>query len=155
MQPRGVGGAHSNGARRQKHKSLHPHPKNLRLLARDDVIQRRIGQLVHATIDGKLASWTNEYDGLSTANLAQSKGPASFFHPTQTSDYADRPSVTSKAQPVASSLVSTTEITDDAGDSWVLEGHYDAAGGIMNGLTFLNHFGGTKNIPGTAEGGPA
>ena len=155
MQAREVGRASFKGALRQKHNSLHPHHKSSRLLARDDIVQRGIGQLVQATIDGKLVSWTNEYTGPSTANLVQSKEPAGFSQPTAASVYTDQPFPTNKARPVASSPVSTTETTDNAGDSWVLQGYYDATGGIMNGLTLLNHFGGTRGISGTAEGGSA
>lgn len=39
--------------------------------------------------------------------------------------------------------------------SWNRQAYYNAAGGVSDGFTFLNHFGGSSGIPGTADGGDA
>ncbi|KAL9034964.1 MAG: hypothetical protein Q9214_006805, partial [Letrouitia sp. 1 TL-2023] len=138
--------------------------------------ERAVGDLVSATINGKLAFWTNEYAGStaavgqssSVASAAPSQGSAAMICPycdnisttTTISDSAaeTNPASLSTVQPPSpSDGFGQTEASRDTGlnGSWTRQGYYNSEEGVSDGLTFLNHFGGTDGMPGTADGGPA
>ena len=106
-----------------------------------------------ATIDSQLVSWTNEYAGPGIAiNLPSSVGIQPHEANTSISndeDPAATPSSINSALPMRASSLSASH------GSWVRQAYYDSASGTTESLTFLNHFGGTNEIPETAAGGPA
>lgn len=162
--------------RHHGHQYLHRRgPKNVRHKERV-LVGRAVGDLVSATIDGKLAFWTNEYAGptatvgqsSAVASAAPSQGSAAIVCPycdnTSTTIWiSDSAAETNTASPSTAPLPSPsdgssqTEASHDSGasGSWNRQGYYNSEEGVSDGLTFLNHFGGTDGMPGTADGGPA
>lgn len=122
-------------------------------------MKRALGDVVEVTIDGKLVSWTNEYGGSAKATTdPSSPGPPLLQQkvaakPTKTKDLKNQSS--SSRYNAASQSTTTSKDSGATSGSWTRQAYYDAAEGTTDGLTFLNHFGGTKGIPGTAAGGPA
>lgn len=57
--------------------------------------------------------------------------------------------------PQSSSAASAVDANSSASEdgSWSRQAYYNAAAGISEGFTFLNHYGGVNGIPGTAAGG--
>lgn len=104
------------------------------------LVDRAVGDMVYATIDGQLASWTNEYRGAGVATKMPS--PSTVVTPNLAKSYH---------HPVPES----TSKSSEKGASWAREAYYDATSGKAEGVTFLNHNGGEIGIPGTAKGGPA
>lgn len=154
---------HRRGPKKVQHKE--------RMLA-----ERAVGDLVSATINGKLAFWTNEYAGStaavgqssSVASATSSQGSAAMICPycdniSTTTTISDSAAETSPASPSTaqspspSDGSSQTEVSHDNGQSgsWIRQGYYNSEEGVSDGLTFLNHLGGTDGMPGTADGGPA
>lgn len=133
-----------------------------------ELAERAVGDLVSAVIDGKLVSWTNQYAGpgiamASPSPVAVQDELAITSTPTTTTQaYAQN--VTPSSPPAAykgatpSSIArpsATTASSPASSGTWTRQAYYNAEDGIAQGLTFLNHFGGAKGIPGTADGGPA
>lgn len=77
---------------------------------------------------------------------------------TQVLQPSSNSSISTETQILQTSPTSSTVATkgsDKEGVSWSRQAYYNAAGGISDGFTFLNHFGGSSGIPGTADGGEA
>ncbi|KAL6715778.1 target of Sbf [Lecanora helva] len=171
-----------HGHRHEAHGYIHGHHGQVREVTKRELEKRSVGQLISATIDGQLVSWTNEYAGpgvstnlpstivvqpdeanvssaLSTSNTEMtpeeivtslSTIKETIFIPPQVSTTA---SSSSKSAKISPATMSTPEPMKNGG--WTRQAYYDASSGTAQGLTFLNHFGGTVGIPGTAAGGPA
>ncbi len=126
-----------------------------------------------ATIDGKVDYWTNEYAGPGVATSAPAgtapdnpnqSAPASTV---ATDSPSSKPSPTSSPVSSISSAVSSLNsastsaasnapsFSTAANGGWSRQAYYNAEEKKSIGLTFLNHFGGTQGIPGTADGGSA
>lgn len=58
-------------------------------------------------------------------------------------------------RPSSTSSSNTAKGSKKEVGSWTRQAYYNAAGGVSDGFTFLNHFGGLSGIPGTADGGAA
>ena len=158
----------------QGHYWLHRNRNELQQMNEPDLEshlkQRTLGDMVTATIDGKVVSWTNEYDGPDIATAVASAGDANDSAPEKievTSKVTSDPSVIATSIPalvtdiasqnplneqVAGSAVN--EVAMGSG-SWARQAYYNAETGAVEGITFLNHFGGVDGIPGTAAGGSA
>ena len=117
---------------------------------------------------------------LASANAISTEIQAPLYSPnlsigtqTQTPQASPCPSIDIKTQILQPSLntgISTetkilqssptsgtvaAEGSNNEGGSWTRQAYYNAAGGVSHGFTFLNHFGGSSGIPGTADGGDA
>lgn len=122
---------------------------------------RALGDMVTATIDGKLASWTNEYAGPGVATMVAGAGN------TNDSSLKEKEAIhTTRSASTAMGTSNAALIVDSAGTTpstaqgstsgnWVRQAYYNAESGTAEGITFLNHFGGADGIPGTAAGGSA
>ena len=62
---------------------------------------------------------------------------------------------TQSARPSPTSSTVAANGSNQQGGSWSRLAYYNAAGGVSEGFTFLNHFGGSSGVPGTADGGEA
>ncbi|MCJ1266394.1 target of Sbf [Lobaria immixta] len=152
--------------RRHGHQHLH------QLRARE-AAKRGVGDVVSATIDGQLVSWTNVYAGpagLGTATpVAKPFTSVPEMEPgaplasastigTKIQVPPDPPnSITSTLGQIpqhspSSSTVAAEGSSKESG-TWSRQAYYNAAGGVSDGFTFLNHYGGSSGIPGTADGG--
>ena len=151
-----AGAVHHHGGHHHLH-HRHGKGKDLEELR---LSERAVGDLVTATIDGVLVSWTNIYAGPGVATAAPGAVDGSDTL-ISASDMIGDKSVTfqestSPATTTSSSFSTTSKtISQATGESWTRQAYYNAASGIADGLTFLNHFGGTDGIPGTSDGGPA
>ena len=127
------------------------------------VAERAVGDMVVATIDGQVVSWINEYAGPGAErNTAAAAPPAPAQTTLSTSVGSPKqPSSTSVPEPAAGASSQGTKSTSDhdsahgGSGSWSRKAYYNADTGSSDGFTFLNHFGGTQGMPGTADGGPA
>ena len=135
--------------------------------------ERAIDAMVTATVDGKVVSWTNEYAGPGAATAIAGAGDVNDSAPEKASDRteagsasiavaASTPStVNSSASKASLSTLDTSNIengatAEDTGSiSWARQAYFNADAATVEGITFLNHFGGMDGIPGTAAGGPA
>lgn len=141
------------------HQYLHDRHGKVKEVDEPQLSKRAVGDLVSATIDGVLVSWTNIYAGPGVATDAPVLGAVDDANAsTDASGDTDVPpqSSTSPATTTSSSFSTTGQATSQAtSGSWARQAYYNAASGTADGLTFLNHFGGTDGIPGTSVGGPA
>ena len=113
-------------ARRSKHVRKHAHgPAHGH--GRRAHGKRAVGDIVTATINGDVVSWTNIYDGstpsTSTAAPANSTAPSTAY-----------------SAPGSSESVALGNTTTDG--CWGRNGYYNADSQESDGLVFLNHFGG-------------
>ncbi|KAL8852907.1 MAG: hypothetical protein Q9221_002283 [Calogaya cf. arnoldii] len=104
--------------------------------------------MVVATIDGQVVSWANKYAGPDAS--PQTTLATSFGTPTQTPATTTTPASSDPINPLPQ-----PESSGDGSGQWARQAYYNAEAGSSEGFTFLNHFGGTKGMPGTADGGPA
>ena len=127
-------------------------------------MERSVEQIVTATIDGQLVSWTNEYAGPGVATVLPAPVGVDIGESNGSGPNAvqaiETPSTVQQLS-IATATHSSTSPTPDVPESrlsvdrgWSRQAYYSAAGRTAQGLTFLNHFGGTTGIPGTAAGGP-
>jgi Putative TOS1-like glycosyl hydrolase (DUF2401) len=90
--------------------------------------KRGVGDMVTATIDGQVVSWTNSYAGPSTAPTpaAELESPADQV-----------------AAPVSSYVAPSAQPSINAGSgNWCRQAYYNATSQTAAGLVFLNHMGG-------------
>ena len=130
-----------------------------------------MGALVSATIDGQLVSWTNMYAGPGVATILPSPAVAPMVAQfDEMNDSSPDTTTVANAEPPMVSITAATPspqrastITasgaiaslDTNGGYWARQAYYNAADGISQGITFLNHFGGVNGVPGTSAGGAA
>ena len=143
------------------HQYLHDHRGKVRQVDESQLLERAVGDLVSATIDGQLVSWTNEYAGPGVATAApvpeavdDVNASALITDMTQTADLTSQGSTLSSITTTGALRLSTSTAAANS-QSWIRQAYFNAASGTAEGLTFLNHFGGTNGIPGTSAGGPA
>ena len=155
---------------RHGHQHLH-HMKRIHPLANHVAVERAVGDMVTATIDGQQVEWVNQYAGselrfsTTASQLASGAASACPSCPVQTAI-----SLIIGTSSTSSSTIRASSATDSAtsmdllpasGSSngnhgiWSRQAYYNAEAGNSDGFTFLNHFGGTQGKPGTADGGPA
>lgn len=107
----------------------------------------------------KNLQWTNEYAGPASATIAPMTYAtvADLMQSDAETTTAEYDSLSSKTTPLTpkSTSNSPSEDSTTSVNSWSRQSYYDADSGSAHGVTFLNHFGGTPGIPGTAAGGPA
>lgn len=131
------------------------------MIEKSRLSKRAVGDLVSATIDGQLVSWTNIYAGSGVATDAPVLRAADDTSAsTSNADTTEGTGSTSQSSTVSSLTTtstssSTTSTTLASSEGWARQAYFNAASGTAEGLTFLNHFGGTDGIPGTSAGGPA
>lgn len=120
-----------------------------------------VGNLVSATIDGQLVSWASVHTGPGVATDAPALGAVDDTKAsTSSADTIKESDVTSPSSTLfsttttslLSSSTSSTSIAPATSEGWVRQAYFNAASGMAEGLTFLNHFGGTDGIPGTSAG---
>lgn len=124
--------------RHNDHQHLHRRKRIIKKLRERELTARAVGDIVTATIDGQIVSWTNVYAGPDVTTPITSLANKETMAPV--------------------SVVSTSSVVDAIafnapGDSWLRQAYYSAEGGISQGFTFLNHLGGMAGILGTADGG--
>ena len=151
------GDYHHHG--RNRHANLHHSAHTRQRQARAEAEKRAVGDSVVATIDGQVVSWRNTYAGLAAVPNHVPNKPADAVGnaPATLNSNADKGPTTAAVKEVskASTGGQTSRTSYGGGSGWNRVAYYDAAGERADGLTFLNHFGGTNGIPGTAAGGPA
>lgn len=97
--------------------------------------KRAVGDVVTATVDGKVVSWVNEFDG-----GAQPTPVNSGDHPA---DQAGPKEANSPSQPVNQAAPKVATPTMNAGNGqWGRQAYYNAEQQTADGLTFLNNMGG-------------
>jgi hypothetical protein len=115
--------------RRHGHQYLHARDGEIVEMQENHIVgeKRGVGDIVTATIDGQVVSWTNQYAGPGTAptTVAGAGSPADRVAPP--ASYA-----TPSAQPA---------INVRSGN-WGRQAYYNATGQTAAGLVFLNHMGG-------------
>ncbi|KIX01810.1 uncharacterized protein Z518_09537 [Rhinocladiella mackenziei CBS 650.93] len=119
--------------RRHAHQQLHHHHHNH--AAREvhdedmDIVgeKRAVGDVVIATINGKVVTWTNEYDGSAPATAATAAPAAEEAVTLATAVYGS---------PTAAPSMNVGP------GQWGRQAYYNAEQGIADGLVFLNHHGG-------------
>ena len=143
------------------HQYLHDHHGKVKQVDESQLLKRAVGDLVSATIDGQLVSWTNEYAGPGVATAAPVPEAIDNVNAsalsTDMTEVADRTSQSSTLSSTTTTRASSSSTSIAAANSqgWTRQAYFNAASGTAEGLTFLNHFGGTNGIPGTSAGGPA
>lgn len=143
------------------HQYLHDRHGKAREVEESPLSKRAVGDLVSATIDGQLVSWTNVYAGPGVATNAPVLGAVDYMSvstsDTETTEAMDMTSQSSTSSSTAttSTSSSTTSAAPATSKDWARQAYFNAASGTAEGLTFLNHFGGTEGIPGTSAGGAA
>ncbi|KAK5134351.1 hypothetical protein LTR08_006531 [Meristemomyces frigidus] len=122
-------------ARRHAHGHVHQHH------ARDAAV----GDLVVATINGVVESWTNEYSGeASTSAPASSATEAPATYSAAVSVIQNNVVASSSSAAAASStLDSSSDSTTSSSGGWSRTAYYDSESGTKDGLVFLNHNGGS------------
>ncbi|KAL9130502.1 MAG: hypothetical protein Q9217_001322 [Psora testacea] len=160
---RGEAGAnHRRQGGHSVHQNLHNRQHRAKRRPEGYGQRRALNDIVEVTMDGKLVSWTNDYAGTpvatgaalpNTADEVEGKvAPSSM----SLSNFASGDQVSH--YPAASISAFSPAETGSGGlgrDRWMRQAYYNAEDGTSEGITFLNHFGGVKGIPGTAAGGPA
>lgn len=140
-----VGKKSSFHGRRNGHQHLHQHKREVIKDQNIAFTKRTINNVVSAIIEGQLVSWTNVYTAPATTT------PVAQARPEAKLEKANADSL-SNAETRIYSPFPKSNVTIKQDGSWSREAYYDAAAGVSKGFTFLNHFGGSKDIPGTADG---
>ena len=162
-----------HGLRHAGHHYLHEHHRKAKEIREHEYnhAKRSVGQLVSATIEGQLVSWTNLYAGPGfLTNMASSAGTPVAMHideangsaPESTTEAnakiaTSSPAAATPSPPNSPTVVAASVMAASHASSglWVREAYYSAGEGTTQGITFLNHFGGVNGVPGTSAGGAA
>ncbi|KAL9633243.1 MAG: hypothetical protein Q9164_004816 [Protoblastenia rupestris] len=158
---KGKHGIENGQQHRLGHQKLHNRNGREKKKQREESEKRAVRDFVEVTMDGKLVSWTNVYDGTASAtndaltDVAVEVEEKVAVKPTMSSKYAsDDQGFSYPAASTSAFLPKQTESGSGSG-RWTRQAYYGADEGMSDGFTFLNHFGGAKGIPGTSAGGPA
>ncbi|KAL9077769.1 MAG: hypothetical protein Q9161_000141 [Pseudevernia consocians] len=149
--------AHHHGG----HQHLHYRHGKVKVVEESQLSKRAVGDLVSATIDGQLVSWTNVYAGPGVATDAPVLGAVDDTGAsTSGTDKTEGTDETSQSYTLSSTMTTSTSSASAStapvtSGGWARQAYFNAASGTAEGVTFLNHFGGTDDIPGTSTGGPA
>ncbi|KAK4998946.1 target of Sbf [Elasticomyces elasticus] len=151
-------GAHG---RRHGHAHFHEHNNEVREAEAEaeaeEAMQekRAVGDIVVATINGQVVSWTNQYSGqpaTSAAAASTSTGAKTTVTSTLVQAAAQKQSSTSaaassaaasSAAPSSAASSSSSSSSAASGSSWGQIAYYNSAQGSAKGVTFLNHLGGS------------
>lgn len=170
--------ASSNAKRSFAADSVHGHRhdhQHLHRPKRDQAaVERAVGDMVTATVDGQEVHWINQYAGPAASSSTAAGQPASLIASacpycavqTTISTFLDAASQSPATSIPASSATASASAkppnplpvsgdSNGGSGSWSRKAYYNAEAGDSDGFTFLNHFGGTLGKPGTADGGPA
>ena len=140
---------------RHGHQNFHHGDGRVERAAQEDEIElegRQVGALVTATINGQVAVWTNGYAGPSAATAV----PQNSSHASADANASQVMTSAEEYQvpPTSPSTVAAPVAEDGpTSGSWTRQAYYYAGSGSKQGLTFLNHFGGSGS--GTTAGGYA
>ncbi|KAF6240147.1 hypothetical protein HO173_001757 [Letharia columbiana] len=143
------------------HQHLHDRHGKVKAVEKSRLSKRAVGDLVSATIDGQLVSWTNVYAGPGVATDAPVLGAIDDTSAsTSDADTTEDTNMTSQSSTLSSSTTTSTSSSSKSsapatGEGWTRQAYLNAASGAVEGLMFLNHFGGTDGVSGTSAGGPA
>lgn len=143
------------------HQYLHDRHGKVKGVEESRLSKRAVGDLVSATIDGQLVSWTNVYAGPGVATDAPVLGAIDDTSAsTSDADTTEDTNTTYQSSTLSSSTTTSTSSSSTSsapatGEGWTRQAYLNAASGAVEGLTFLNHFGGTDGVSGTSAGGPA
>ena len=135
------------------------HHKHAKKRQANEIARRAVGDIVKVTIDGKLVSWVNQYSGSAAATTAPSLYSLEIAQtiaqavPITTGGHQVNFESSHRIMAIPSATASTE--SESSGSRWTRQAYYNAELGLADGITFLNHFGGTKSLPGTDAGGPA
>ena len=140
------------------HQHLHHRHDKVQEVEEPQLPKRAVADVVSANIDGQLVSWINVYAGPGVATDApvlEAVDSTSASTPnaetTELPDMNSQSSVASSTTTTGTSRLVTSTATATSGD-WARLAYFHAASGTVEGLTFLNHFGGEDGIPGTSAG---
>ncbi|KAI1917157.1 target of Sbf [Ophidiomyces ophidiicola] len=122
--------------KREVKPSLHSRRHGHGHLHRKTAEKRAVGDVVTATIDGKVVQWVNNYDGSKPAPSPQA-APAGAPAPAPGTDSGAIKGSTPKGD-----TRKKTPSTNVGAGQWGRQAMYDAEKGTADGLTFLNHKGG-------------
>ena len=143
------------------HQYLHDRHGKVRQVDESQLLERAVGDLVCAAIDGQLVSWTNAYAGAGGVTAApvpeavdEVNASALSTDMTEDADLSSQSSAMSSITETSTSSLRTSTAAANSQD-WTRQAYFNAASGTAEGLTFLNHFGRTNGILGTSAGGPA
>ncbi|KAF3386636.1 Allergen Asp f 4 [Penicillium rolfsii] len=124
-------------ARLHGHERRHAHPKPVEAEVQ---LEKRVGEVVTATIDGVLQTWINEWSGLIAAptSVSSSTSTTTFVQVPTTTVAPSVPEVTASPSSVQSSVVSTPVAS--SGGAWSetpANGQYsrDGFGGVSEAQT--------------------
>lgn len=146
----------------------HVHAHNHQHQHHNDVRKRNVGDMVIATINGEVVSWVNEYSGEMTA-AAAAAAPIAAATSVAAEAVATVEAALSNAAPknrvatgdsssgdssdsAASSATSSSSVSPSASSSsdssfasgsWGRQHYFNAGEGVQDGLTLLNHNGGS------------
>ncbi|KAF6225341.1 hypothetical protein HO173_012826 [Letharia columbiana] len=143
------------------HQHLHDRHGKVKGVEESPLSKRAVGDLASATIDGQLVSWTNVYAGPGVATDAPVLGAIDDTSAsTSDADTTEDTNTTYQSSTLSSSTTTSTSSSSTSsapatGEGWTRQAYLNAASGAVEGLTFLNHFGGTDGVSGTSAGGPA
>jgi hypothetical protein len=115
--------------RRHGHQHFHARDQETVEIQENHIVEtkRAVGDMVTATINGQVVSWTNEYAGPSTI-------------PTPVVGAGSPPD---PVTPPASYVAPSAQPSVNAGSgNWSLQAYYNATSQTADGLVFLNHNGG-------------
>ena len=114
--------------------------------------------MVTATINGVVQTWANDWSGEPTSAAQASSATsatstvtveyASSF-PAAAENYAAPSSVDTASYSASSAAASSSPSSESSGSissssgGWGRQAYYDSSSGFANGLTFLNHYGGS------------
>ena len=109
-----------------------------------------VGDVVNAIIDGKAVSWINTYDGgAGSGSSSSSSAPAAAGYTPAGSSAAKAASYGSSSSSKSSTSSSSAKASSSSssgstsGSGWTRTGYYNAESQTSDGLTFLNHNGGS------------
>lgn len=131
----------SSSSKKAKRSAMHRHGhahEHLHKHKREAAAAKRDATEVIATIDGKVVSWVNDFVGSATSAVASVAAAA-----TSVASSAKASTAASSVASSAAAASSTSSSSTSSSGSWSQAAYYDAASGTADGVTFLNHYGGT------------
>lgn len=120
--------------RRHGHQHFHARYKEIAEIQENHIVEekRGVGDIVTATINGQVVSWTNQYAGPSTAPTPAAGAEAGAGSPAN-----------QVAAPASSYVAPSAQPSINAGSgNWGRQAYYNATSQTATGLVFLNHMGG-------------
>lgn len=127
----------TGGSNKRREGTAGPRRPHGRRHAGHAAFHEKRGDMVTATIDGKVVSWENNYFGDATAApvAAQADAPAIAAN-------ANVAVAKAAKAPAAKAVVNVKEKAVDPNAAYTRVGYYDASSGSADGITFLGHYGG-------------